>query len=118
MLTAHAIWAGNRQPPHGQNCGTLKDDTNYTMIALCLHHCDYGQGITLEPPIQFGHLSGYNTRTETTFAHSLRCHLSYSQHFFRHSVIKFWNSLPLDIRDYLHFSDYKNELKTFLLTGL
>ena len=92
----------------------------YHFLCLMFHqyHCDYSQGISLEPSIQFGHLSGYNTRTETTFAHSLRCHLSFSQHFFRHSVIKFWNSLPLDIRDHLHFSDYKNELKTFLLTGL
>ena len=37
MLTVHAIWAGEIQPPYGQNCGTLKDDTRYTMIALCLH---------------------------------------------------------------------------------
>ena len=37
MLTVHAMWAGNRQPPYGQNCGTLKDDTSCTMIALCLH---------------------------------------------------------------------------------
>ena len=37
MLTGHAIWAGNRQPPYGQNCGTLKDDTSCTMIILCLN---------------------------------------------------------------------------------
>ena len=37
MLTAHVIWAGNRQPPYGQNCGTLKDDACCTMIVLCLH---------------------------------------------------------------------------------
>jgi len=30
--------------------------------------------IPLEPPIQFGHLSGYNTRIGNTFAHSLRYH--------------------------------------------
>ena len=37
MLTAHAIWTGNRQPPYEQNCGTLKDDASCTMIVLCLH---------------------------------------------------------------------------------
>ena len=37
MLTVHAMQAGNRQPPYGQSCGTLKDDTSCTMIILCLH---------------------------------------------------------------------------------
>ena len=93
----------------------------YHSLCLMFHkyHCDYGQGIPLKPPIQFGHLFGYNIHELKPLLHIfLRCHLSFSQHFFRLSVIKFWNSLPLDIRDHLHFSDYKNELKTFLLTGL
>jgi len=34
MLTVHVMWAGNRQPPYGQNCGTLKDDTSCMMIVL------------------------------------------------------------------------------------
>ena len=32
MLTAHAIWAGNRQPPHRQSSGTLKDDADFLMF--------------------------------------------------------------------------------------
>ena len=37
MLTVHAMWAGSKQLPYGQNCGILKDDTSCTMIVLCLH---------------------------------------------------------------------------------
>ena len=90
--------------------------------SLCLmfyqYHCDYGRGIPLEPSIQFGNLSGYNTRTESTFAHSVRCHFSFSQHSFRFKVVKSWNSLPTAIRDHLHFSDFKDDLKTYFISDL
>ena len=55
--------------------------------AVCVmfyqYHHDYGQGIPLEPPIQFGKLSKYHTRTKENFALPLRCHLSFAQSFFR-----------------------------------
>ena len=92
----------------------------YHSLCLMFHqyHYDYGWGIPLEPPIQFGNLSGYNTRTESTFAHSVRCHLTFSQHSFRHKVTVFWNSLPTAIRNHLRFSDFKDELKTYFLSYL
>ena len=52
-------------------------------IMFYQYHHDYGQGIPLEPPIQFGKLSKYHTRTKENFAQPLRCHLSFAQSFFR-----------------------------------
>ena len=52
------------------------------------------------------------------FAHSVRCHFSFSQHSFRFKVAKFWNSLPTAIRDHLRFSDFKDDLKTYFISDL
>jgi len=85
----------------------------YHSLSFMFHqcHCDYGRGIPLESSIQFGNLSGCNTRSESNFAYSVGYCLSFSQHSFRHQVTKFWSSLPTAIRNHLYFSDFKDDLK-------
>ena len=112
------VWRMDHAAQYYHSTEKLTGDVPFPSFNVSPVSLWYSRGIPLEPPIQFGLFSGYNTRTENTFAHYLRCHLSFFQHSFGHNVIKFWNSLPPDIRDHLHFSDYKNELKTFLLTDL
>ena len=55
----------------------------YSMCVMFHQFCGYGQGILLEPPIQFGRLTDYHTRTKDFFSHPMRCRLSFTQSFFR-----------------------------------
>ena len=74
------------------------------------YHHDYGRAIPLEPPLQFGNLSVYHTRTKSCFA-GVVCHL---QSFFRHRAAQYWNSLPTNIKDHVQFSDFKSSVKLIL----
>ena len=63
----------------------------YHFLCLMFHqyHCDYGIA-TAWATNSFGHFSGNNTKTEKTFAHSLKSHLSLSQHSFRYYIRIYW----------------------------
>ena len=73
------------------------------------HHHDYGRAIPLEPPLQFGNLSVYHTRTKSCFA-GVVCHL---QSFFPHRAEQYWNSLPTNIKDHVQFGNFKSSVKTY-----
>ena len=50
-----------------------------------MFHQDYKlKWILLEPPIQFGSITSYHTRTQPHFGNPNRCRLFQTQEFFRH----------------------------------
>ena len=51
----------------------------YHSLCIIFHqfHC-YGRGISLVPPIQFGWLTAYHTRTKDHFSHPVKCRLSFT----------------------------------------
>ena len=78
----------------------------HSLFLMFFHyHHDYGRAVSLEPPLQFGNLSVYLTRTKSFFAHTMRCCLSFTQSFFRHRAAQYWNSLPTDIKNHVQFGD-------------
>ena len=53
-----------------------------------------GQGILLDPRIQFGRHHTYNTRCPSHFAEITQCKLPRCKHHFRQKATSWWNSLP------------------------
>ena len=87
--------------------------------SLCImfhqfHGC--GRGIPLEPPILFGRLTDYHTRTKDFFSHSVRCRLSFTQRFFRYKAAHWWNLLPSVIKSHMQLNDFKNDVKCYFLS--
>ena len=84
----------------------------HSLFLMFFHyHHDYGQAISLEPPLQFGNLSVYHTRTKSCFAHTVRCCLSFTVLFSSQS------STVLELvanRHYVQFGDFKSSVKTYL----
>ena len=58
-----------------------------------------GEGILLQPPIDFGHKYFYRTRCSPWFADIFRFKKNFSQCLFRHQATVWWNSLPPNLFD-------------------
>ena len=97
----------------------LPELIKYHSLCIIFHqfHC-YGRGIPLEPPIQFGRLTDYHTRTKDYFSHPVRCRLSLTQTFFRYKATHWWNLLPSDIKGHVQLSDFKYNVKAYFLSLL
>ena len=90
---------------------------SYHSLCIMFHQFHgYGKGIPLEPPILFGRLTDYHTRTKDFFSHPVRCRLSFTQRFFRYKAAHWWNLLPSDIKSHVQPNDFKNDVKGYLLS--
>ena len=91
---------------------------NFSSVCTMFHQCHSTRGIPLLPPIQFGNMNNYNTRTAPYFANTIRCNLTFMQRFFRHKTTHLWNFLPSDIKELHSFRDFHGCAKSYFLSTM
>ena len=79
---------------------------NFNSVCTMFHQYHSTRGIPLLPPIQFGNMTNYNTRTASYFSNTIRCNLTFTQRFFQYKATHLWNSLPSDIKELHSFRDF------------
>ena len=79
-----------------------------SIMFYCFHSI---RGIQLDPPIQFGNQSCHFIRTKPYFANPTRCHLSFTQKFFRHQATNWWNAMPDVLKEQASFTDFYKDSK-------
>ena len=77
----------------------MSEFVQYQTILTMFGQNYLGEGILLQPPIDFGHKHSYGTRCSPWFADIFRFKKNFSQHLFWHQATVWWNSLPPNLFD-------------------
>ena len=77
----------------------MSEFVKYRTILTMFGQHYLGEGILLQPPIDFGRKHSYRTRCSPWFADIFRFKKNFSQHFFWHQATVWWNSLPPNLFD-------------------
>ena len=83
----------------------------FRLACVMFHQYHKSKGILLQPPIQFGNITSYHTRTQPYFANPSRCRLSQTQQFFRHHATILWNNLTSSIKQMSSFAEFSSAAK-------
>ena len=87
----------------------------FRLVCVMFHQYHKSKGILLQPPIQFGNITSYHTRTQPHFANLSRCRLSQTKKFFRHTATTMWNNLESHVKLMTSFAEFYRAAKDNLL---